>query len=51
MSKYRMTGELSTWEHFDQIHEILKESKLVNLSLCMNERFGKEREGIQADDN
>lgn len=46
-----MTGEFSTWEHFDQIHEILKESKLVNLSLCMNERFGKEREGIQADDN
>lgn len=37
-----MTGESSTWEHFDHIHEILKKSKLVNLSLCMNERFGKE---------
>lgn len=47
MSKYRITGEPSAWEHFDQIHEILKESKLVNLSLCMNERFGKEHEGNQ----
>lgn len=47
MAKYRSTGEPSTWEHFEKIHEILKESKLVNLSLCMKESFGKETYNIQ----
>lgn len=47
MTKYRSTGEPSTWKHFDQIHEILKESKRVNLSLRMNESFGKDTYSIQ----
>ncbi|XP_023165548.2 uncharacterized protein LOC111595864 [Drosophila hydei] len=39
MTKYRNTGEPSRWEYFSEVKEILKESKLVNLSLCMADKF------------
>ncbi|KAH8403086.1 hypothetical protein KR222_004304, partial [Zaprionus bogoriensis] len=42
MAKYRANGgEPSTWPHFRQMHEILKDSKLVNLCFCMRETFGR----------
>ncbi|KRF81334.1 uncharacterized protein [Drosophila virilis] len=39
MTKYRNSGQPSKWEYFSQVQEILKESKLVNLSLCMADSF------------
>lgn len=40
MLKCRKTGEPSKWKYFSHMKEILKESKLVNLRLCMDDNFG-----------
>ncbi|XP_017857111.1 PREDICTED: uncharacterized protein LOC108609847 [Drosophila arizonae] len=39
MLKCRKTGEPSKWKYFSHLKEILKESKLVNLRLCMADNF------------